>query len=271
MADAKLTALTANSAPVGTDIVYLVDDPGGTPLSQKMTLTTLKTALQSGGGLAIKLDELAATTDVTTLNASITAHGLLPKLSNVATEFLTGTGTWAVPGGADTNAVREYYWPAAALLAVEPGDAIAPLVLVQGTNADILVRAFDDTTAEGCGGTFQVPSDVQAGSTITFRLKAYAATAPAGAKGVVFAFKYIAVDDAEVWDAALSTETSGALTISTTTKQVEELTWTETLANLGWAALDTIIFHLYRQPADAADDLVGDAYLIDFSVEIPRA
>lgn len=52
----------------------------------------------SGAADAIKLDDLAAPDDNTDLNASATRHGLLPKLSNVVTEFLTGTGTWAVPG-----------------------------------------------------------------------------------------------------------------------------------------------------------------------------
>lgn len=36
-ADTKLTALTQNSAPISTDILYIVDDPGGTPLSQYIT------------------------------------------------------------------------------------------------------------------------------------------------------------------------------------------------------------------------------------------
>lgn len=57
------------------------------------------TSHKSGGTDAIKLDELAATTDVTTLNATTSAHGLLPKLSNVATEYLNGTGAWSVPAG----------------------------------------------------------------------------------------------------------------------------------------------------------------------------
>lgn len=43
------------------------------------------------------LDAVAAPTDITTLNASTSAHGLLPKLSNVVTEFLNGQGGWTVP------------------------------------------------------------------------------------------------------------------------------------------------------------------------------
>jgi hypothetical protein len=46
---------------------------------------------------ATKLDDFAAPDDNTDLNASATAHGLLPKLSNVVTEFLNGTGVFSVP------------------------------------------------------------------------------------------------------------------------------------------------------------------------------
>jgi hypothetical protein len=49
---------------------------------------------QSGGADAIKLDDLAAPDDNTDLDASTTKHGLLKKLSNVASEFISGTGAW---------------------------------------------------------------------------------------------------------------------------------------------------------------------------------
>jgi hypothetical protein len=65
---------------------------------------------KAGGADAIKLDELAAPTDVLTLNASLTAHGLLQKLPGGTTTFLRGDGTFAapaaapvVPGGSDTQ------------------------------------------------------------------------------------------------------------------------------------------------------------------------
>ena len=38
MADQKLTALTENTAPSTDDIIYMVDDPGGTPASRKVTI-----------------------------------------------------------------------------------------------------------------------------------------------------------------------------------------------------------------------------------------
>ena len=38
MADAKITALTQNTTPILTDLSVMVDDPSGTPLTQKITL-----------------------------------------------------------------------------------------------------------------------------------------------------------------------------------------------------------------------------------------
>lgn len=58
------------------------------------------TTHKSGGDDAIKLDELAAPTDVTTLDASTSAHGLLPKLPAAASApgfYLSALGTWTQP------------------------------------------------------------------------------------------------------------------------------------------------------------------------------
>ena len=41
MADSKITALAANTTPASTDLTVIVDDPGGTPATQKMTIDTL--------------------------------------------------------------------------------------------------------------------------------------------------------------------------------------------------------------------------------------
>ena len=45
----------------------------------------------------IKLDDFAAPDDNTDLNASISKHGLLKKLNNVATQYLNGQGGWSTP------------------------------------------------------------------------------------------------------------------------------------------------------------------------------
>jgi len=43
MADTKLSALTADAEITGTELVYVVDDPAGTPTSKKTTVGDLKT------------------------------------------------------------------------------------------------------------------------------------------------------------------------------------------------------------------------------------
>jgi hypothetical protein len=45
MADAKLTALTAIGTVSAADILYIVDDPAGSPLSRKVTVQSLVTAI----------------------------------------------------------------------------------------------------------------------------------------------------------------------------------------------------------------------------------
>jgi hypothetical protein len=69
----------------------------GTPTS--LTPTAHATSHKSGGSDAIKLDELAAPTDITTLNATTSLHGLLKKLSNSASQYMDGTGNWSTPQG----------------------------------------------------------------------------------------------------------------------------------------------------------------------------
>lgn len=51
------------------------------------------------------IDTLAAATDITTLNSSTSAHGLLKKLSNSATDYMDGTGNWSVPAGGGGSGV----------------------------------------------------------------------------------------------------------------------------------------------------------------------
>ncbi len=57
---------------------------------------------QSAGADSIRLDDLAAPQDNTDLNATNAAHGLLPKLSNVSTEYLDGQGNFSTPVGGGT-------------------------------------------------------------------------------------------------------------------------------------------------------------------------
>jgi hypothetical protein len=63
------------------------------------TVAAHATSHKSGGSDPIKLDELAAPTDVTTLNADTTKHGLMQKDPGGTTNFLRADGTFAAPPG----------------------------------------------------------------------------------------------------------------------------------------------------------------------------
>ena len=63
--DAKITELDANTTPASTDLTVIVDDPGSTPATQKMTLDTL--------------DDYFSATTKTLTNKTLTA----PKIDDI--------------------------------------------------------------------------------------------------------------------------------------------------------------------------------------------
>lgn len=140
----EIAAITGKTTPVDADVT-LIEDSADSNSKKKLTWANLKATLktyfdtlyaavshthayssltsipstfapsthasshQSGGGDAIKLDDLATPDDNTDLNASTSRHGLLKKLSNISTEYMDGTGAWSTPaggggGGAPTGA-----------------------------------------------------------------------------------------------------------------------------------------------------------------------
>ena len=76
-----------------------LDDIAGT-----RTPTAHAPSHTSIGADPIKLDDLAAPDDNTDLDASTGTHGLLPKLSNVSTEYMNGVGAWSTPAGGEGEA-----------------------------------------------------------------------------------------------------------------------------------------------------------------------
>lgn len=97
-------------------------------------------ATHKSGGLTdeIKLDELAAPTDITTLNADLTKHGLLPKLGGGTTNYLRADGTWATPpggGGTDPDAIHDNVSGEIAAITAKTIPAIDDLVIIEDSAA----------------------------------------------------------------------------------------------------------------------------------------
>jgi hypothetical protein len=61
MADAKLTALTENTSPVKDDLLYMVDDPAGTPLDRKVEFENLPKATGMGATISVEGNSTATT------------------------------------------------------------------------------------------------------------------------------------------------------------------------------------------------------------------
>jgi len=95
------------------------------------------------------LDTLAACTDITTRNASASAHGLLPKLDNIATHFLNGQGAWATPAGDETSA----------LPFVTVGTSADADYITDGVADNVQIQAAVDTVYALGGGVVQLLLD----------------------------------------------------------------------------------------------------------------
>lgn len=176
-----------------------------------------------------------------------------------------GAGTGG--GGGGSKPPRTIFFDAADLKANETN--FAPLEQLTGTNVITFVRAFDDTTEEYANGKLEVPSDIDASGTVTFRAYVMAETA-ASSRNIALTFGHVARNNAEDFDVAYTDEDSGDIAIDATQDNLTEATWTETVSNLGWAASDIVYFRVSR-PQASADNLVGDMFLHGFSITIPRA
>jgi hypothetical protein len=75
----KCVALTAKATPVAADSIVIKDSAAPTTLKLS-TFTQVWSNIYLASAKLIKLDEFAAPTDVTTLNASTSVHGLAPKV-----------------------------------------------------------------------------------------------------------------------------------------------------------------------------------------------
>lgn len=86
-----VTGLSAAGSVAGTEELYSLNT--GSP--QKITVSTLWNQRYLTDAKAIKLDDFATPDDNTDLDATSTAHGLMPKLSNNARLFYRGDGVQA--------------------------------------------------------------------------------------------------------------------------------------------------------------------------------
>lgn len=112
MADTKTTALTEITAPVSTDLVYVVGDPGTTPVSRKATLATIRKTLMVDGWIESGETWTYASADAPTFTFTISGDltgkyspGMRIKLTQTTVKYFIIT---AVSYGAPNTTVTVY-------------------------------------------------------------------------------------------------------------------------------------------------------------------
>ena len=186
-------------------------------------------------------------------------------------ESTTGDFEWQTcGGGSDTNAVKEYFWPASATLPLDQGDSIPPITKTTGNNIDVLTCSYDDSTDECREVHFKVPSDVDPTANVTFRQIWFSLTATTNS--VVWNYRCqnqgldgVTFDTATIMIAATCDTATGAV------NQRDVCTTDWAVSSLGWQTNMDISCLLCRDANVSADNMVGDAQLYATSVEIPRA
>lgn len=216
---------------------------------------------QSGGGDAIKLDDLAAPDDNTDLDASTSKHGLLPKLGGGTTNFLRADGSWAAPaGGGGDKPVLPKLFNAHALL-IEPGLRAYPVFEhATGTNARMGSWRLNTSTQEYVYQEFRAPhaDDFDSGDNCTFFFKGLPDVWVTG-KNIQLQLDVIVMADNTQWDVAPTSFTSlGDFVLNTVGQGYEDIfTYARTWLQLGVAAGN--IFRVYvSRKAAAANELSGD-------------
>lgn len=224
-------------------------------LSDARTPTSHATSHQSGGGDAVKLDDLAAPDDNTDLNATTSAHGLLLKLGGGSTNFLRADGSWAAPSGG--TSYKEYLFQADQMESPNssdwPDSDMATLAPSPSGDA-VLIRKFDDTEEEGVGFTVHVPSGA---TNIIFDFLSQAVTAPGTAKVVKLDLYERGFPDNGAVDSWSSGYSLTDISIPANSNFQQD-SQTIALSTLGLTANRMFQFELERDVSDAGDTLVGD-------------
>lgn len=148
MADTKTTGLTANTTPVSTDIMYMVDDPGGSPLSQKMTLATLRAFVKATGGRELLSEQTPTGTGTVTFGSiPATYKSLEIEIIARSTQAATNVDLNLQFNGDTTAGNYQYAYVNAYATGTTGGNGGASFAIIQTVSAG-------NSPAGSCGSIF---------------------------------------------------------------------------------------------------------------------
>lgn len=173
----KSTQIFYNGQPVSTGNPIPISLPNGIPASAVNNLTADQILVSNSLGGITTLGAGTSTTvihgnssgapsysaiieadisltDITTNNATSSKHGFLPKLSNVATQFLNGQGNFATPAGT-TNSYLSTTFTSQTSVNVMHNFNVYPVVqILNNSGAVIIPLSITNNTANDFTVTF---------------------------------------------------------------------------------------------------------------------
>jgi hypothetical protein len=149
MADTKLTALTADTTPAATGLLYYVDDPGGTPVSRKTTVSEMNVFMNSlaasfGPDGTMKNGKITVTVASNNITVALkTLAGSDPSASDPVYVRINGTIRTCTAALAVTkNAATNWFNSGGAELATKEIDYFAYLIWNTTPATDIVDIGF---------------------------------------------------------------------------------------------------------------------------------
>lgn len=196
--------------------------------------------------------------------ATTSVKGLMPALSNSATQYLDGTGNWSTPaGGGGGGVLDSWHFQAESLDDADPNTpntTNAPLATsTLGASSALLVRSFGGGALSAAGGKLRVPTGA---TSCTFDWIYGAASAPGATNNKVR------------WKVGVrALGSTGALTDYTFTDQTNAnnttqafFTETVTTSTLGWSTSTPYYFQLVRVVSGVTNNMTQAAELSEWDV-----
>jgi len=145
----------------------------------------------------------------------------------------------------------------------------APLDRDTGGNGGMFRHLFDDTTEEFIllEPAFEIPDNLDTAGTVYFSLFGYAKTADGNE--VQFRISLSARAKGESWDNAYGTKDSGDYATDAQQDELDEIEWSETVANLGLAAKDLLRLMVSRIAIVDGTKVTGDYDFLNLKIRIP--
>lgn len=149
MADTKITALTEMTTPVDTDLVPVVDDPAGTPLTQKLTFANLWSWAATYSGTLTNKTISGASNTITNVSLTTGVTGTLPVGNGGTGSTSFTSGGVLIGAGAGALSTAGNVLAGSGYISIGASPSAAGSVRVENTGSVVFRNAADSADAYG--------------------------------------------------------------------------------------------------------------------------